>query len=523
MKHTATEQPPCTDPTAGRERSSMLTPQEAQALREAVLARVEADRRVLQEQVQTLAAQIDARASAFASELDAILARMTEKPSGVPLAYAAPKDREPRPKPPAPALGPAGFQFVDPIFGSRMLRVTDGNTRPDALNRSYRTPSSVHTHAWSADGRAFYVTSTDGNLIGFTFDPETMSASRLPGTIKLYMEPDFSPTEPEVLYGVPTAAMHTLARYDLRSGSYTPILDLQTLVDYDLKNPRTYVGGAGISGDAKRMFAFFGGTGQDRHTLLVVFDVADPSRHWLVDTIASTVNGQPASIPLGFHIHAANIDKSGRFLKFSAASVDNVSGPMWDIETGTFTRITKDNSIVGGHDAYGYGCRINQAAGSPWDAAQWQFRTLIDPLPTRPLIHPVLQPRQVNLADHPSWHHAQQDRLVPFISALYRGWGDNPTPWRAWDDEIVAVQTNAPDRGGAIVWRFAHHRSLVARDTDASRIYFWHTPRPQVSNDGRWVLFTSNWERTLGTDPRAETGATSRQDVFLLALEPAST
>jgi hypothetical protein len=33
------------------------------------------------------------------------------------------------------------------------------------------------------------------------------------------------------------------------------------------------------------------------------------------------------------------------------------------------------------------------------------------------------------------------------------------------------------------------------------------------------VLFTSNWEKTLGTDPRAVSGDRSRQDVFLLRLE----
>ena len=48
-------------------------------------------------------------------------------------------------------------------------------------------------------------------------------------------------------------------------------------------------------------------------------------------------------------------------------------------------------------------------------------------------------------------------------------------------------------------------------------------PRPNVSPDGRWVLFTSNWEKTLGTDPTGEPGAGARQDVFLVELKPAAT
>jgi hypothetical protein len=42
-----------------------------------------------------------------------------------------------------------------------------------------------------------------------------------------------------------------------------------------------------------------------------------------------------------------------------------------------------------------------------------------------------------------------------------------------------------------------------------------YRPRPNVSPDGRRVIFTSNWEKTLGIDPGTNT---FRQDVFLLAL-----
>ena len=147
---------------------------------------------------------------------------------------------------------------------------------------------------------------------------------------------------------------------------------------------------------------------------------------------------------------------------------------------------------------------------------QWQLRRLSTPLASRDLIRPMLSPKEVGLSDHPTWNNARPDRLVPFISATYR-YGANAVDWRAWDDEIVAVQTDAGD-GSAEVWRFAHHRSDVANDEDASVISFWYTPRPNVSPDGRWVLFTSNWEKTLGSDPQGAPGEKARQDVFLLRL-----
>jgi hypothetical protein len=49
-------------------------------------------------------------------------------------------------------------------------------------------------------------------------------------------------------------------------------------------------------------------------------------------------------------------------------------------------------------------------------------------------------------------------------------------------------------------------------------ISFWYSPRPNISADGRWVLFTSNWEKTLGTDPTGDASTKYRQDAFVVEL-----
>jgi len=102
---------------------------------------------------------------------------------------------------------------------------------------------------------------------------------------------------------------------------------------------------------------------------------------------------------------------------------------------------------------------------------------------------------------------------VPVISSTYR-YGNNTTPWRAWDDEIIAIDTR---EGGGMVYRFAHHRSNAASDTDPTTTYYWYQPIANVSPDGQWVIFTSNWEKTLGTDSRE---GISGQDVFVVHLTP---
>ena len=449
-----------------------------------------------------------------------------------PSIYDAVSDRTTRVKGAVPSLGAAGYTFSDPDFGTRMMRVTDGRARPGTLNRSYRTPSSTHANAWSADARYFYTVSTDGTILPFSFDRATMRAQRLQAssvgdgglTLRFFNEPTFSYLIPGVAYGTFNGSgsnLRSIDQYDFDTGQYSQLLNLDTLAP---NLAGTYAGGLGASaGPVERLFAFFGGASQDRHFYIVVFDRNNPSNRHLLDTAASTIDGVPTNTLLNFKIHAANIDRSGRYLTIYPTGGDlqapRSAAPVyvWDIETGTFTGLPLAAARTGGHDAFGYGERVNQdcCTSTTWDAAQWQYRSLATPLTTFDLVA-VMQPKEIYLADHPSWHNAQPDRLVPFIDANYR-YGANTTVWRAWDEEIIAVQTAAGSAG--TVWRFAHHRSAVADDLDPSRISFWYTPRANVSPDGQWALFTSNWDKSLGTDPGGEPGGAYRQDVFLIELK----
>lgn len=445
--------------------------------------------------------------------------------------YDAVRDRAPRAEPSLAAPGVAGSSFMDPAFGTVVRRVTDRLTRPGFPDRSYRTPSSTHQNAWSASGRYFFVVSTDGTIVPFAFDPSDGRARRLAGradeggsVLRFYIEPHFSYTRDGIVYGAMSGGtLRTIDQYDVSTDIYTRLLDLDTLVS-GLAN--TFVGGIGSSaGPVERIFAFFGGSSQDRHRYLVVFDAANPASRRLLDTRASRLDGRPTA-RLDFFIHAAAIDRSGRFVTLYPAAADRgaprnaAPNYVWDLQTDTFVELPSIEARSNGHDAYGYGVRVNQdcCTSTEWDAAQWQLRSLQSPLVTQDVISSVLTPRQVYLADHPTWHNARPDAAVPFITALYR-FGDNPVPWRAWDDEIVAVQAGVQPGD---VWRLAHHRSDVRHDVDASRISFWYTPRPNVSPDGRWVLFTSNWEKSLGTDPGGDAGTRARQDVFLLQLRGSS-
>jgi hypothetical protein len=449
--------------------------------------------------------------------------------------YAAVTDLATYPKPPLPQLGPAGTAIVDPIFQSTIRRITDGSTRPGVPNQSYRTPSSPHQNAWSANGSYFYVVTDDGSILPYAFDAVTGTARRIQPTssgagglvLNFYVEPQFSFVNDSIIYGNASGgSLHTIDQYNFSTGVYTRILDLDQIVP-GLSG--TYVGGmASSAGSTERLMAMFGGVSQDHHHLVIVFDRANPANRLLLDTTANTLNGAPTPIPLNFSLHHVAIDRSGRYLMLYPTSADQTSARhapqsvAWDTLTGVFTEMPAASHPYG-HDSFGYGVSVNQdcCVTTTYDGVQWQFRALATPLSSRDVLPTVLQPKEVYVEDHSTWNNAQALRLMPFISGIFR-YGTQNGAWRALDDEIVAVQTDAAPGVNPTIWRFAHHRSDVSYDGNPALVSFWYEPRPNVSHDGAWVLFTSNWEKTLGTDPAGGPGTAARQDVFLVKLTTAA-
>jgi hypothetical protein len=454
--------------------------------------------------------------------------------------YNAVTNRKVYPKPALPALGPAGYRFADPTFGSQMLRVTDELTRPGLPGRSFTAPSAAHQLAWNAASDLFYIRSIDGAIIPYTFDPATMTAARIEpaptgdGGLTLWsqVEPQFSFLSSNVLFGSrqdPVNDWPIIEQFDFNTLTYVDVLNLGTVAAL---NHGTYAGA--LSSSARRpekLCVLFGGSSQDHHFKVAVFNSkpATARNAVVLDSQASTITTRGrtvhTSIALGVFLHHAWIDQSGRFVMLYTVDQQPVPYYVWNLDTNEVTAVSTN---AGGHDATGFGWQINQACctTTTWDAAQWERRALSAPGTTVDLINPVLTPAEISLADHTSWNNARAATLMPVLSSLYRyynGTGKS-TPWRAWDDEIVAVQTNAP--GHATVWRFAHHRSDVSYDDDPSRaLYFWYSPIAVIAPNGRWAIFTSNWEKTLGpaVDTDVQPGGRYRADVFLVALQPATT
>ena len=154
--------------------------------------------------------------------------------------YESATDRETRAKPLLPVPGPAGTTMIDPAFGATIRRITDARTRPDLPDRSFRTPSGTHQHAWSAGGNYFYVVGTDGTVVPYAFDSRTGDATRIQPTatdaggmtLKFFNEAQFSYVDDAHIYATYNgggSTLRTIDQYDFSTGLYTRLLDLDTV------------------------------------------------------------------------------------------------------------------------------------------------------------------------------------------------------------------------------------------------------------------------------------------------------
>ena len=146
------------------------------------------------------------------------------------------------------------------------------------------------------------------------------------------------------------------------------------------------------------------------------------------------------------------------------------------------------------------------------------FKTLME--------HPAGEP-YFQYDSHESWNNAQPGKQVPILIDTYHV-TEMADPKCVWGDEVIAAATD----GSKKVWRFAHNRTWVHMPTrgedgqkampkdrtkmaESQPYNFWDTPRGNVSQDGRFFMFSSNWEDTCGKDRAGR----FRQDVFIVKLE----
>jgi hypothetical protein len=422
-----------------------------------------------------------------------------------PQEYCARTDRRVEPYPEKPQeIGPSGSIISDPNFGSRILRVTDGKADPKQAGRSLFTPSSAEQNSWNKDSTMFFVTTPGGSFLLYHFDPATMTAHQASASnLNLGAEPQFSFRQANLLYGM-NPRERVFKQYDTSSGRISDVNDPSKCI----KLASGDVGGdITVSADDNR-FSTTLGPQQDKYYVIYVYDRAQGCRWY--NTQTGEIDGQwgpkgKLSLPDRFFLHNARMSKSGKFVYLSRGGGGiGQNFVVWEIDS---MNVSVCSQGCKGHHVLGYS-QIIGSSGMVHPMDVW-LRPLNHLEASTPIIGGLQPAHGFWFDSHFSWNNVDPNDSAPVCFSTYRP--TNPdTPGAAplvtgpWENEIDCAET---DGKASKVWRFAHTFS-------SARNGFWSTPRGNVSQDGRFFMFTSDWEDQLGKAPNGK----YRTDVFVVEL-----
>lgn len=467
---------------------------------------------------------------------------------------------------------PVNVPFQDPDFHSWMVRVTNAGTMAGSsywgnylVGISYHTDSSGEQNEWSVfdpsigthGGYRFWVDGTGGFAIPFELDATTLRVTRLTGkpgthlglTGTLPISGSFSYVNPNVLYGISGTL---LEKYNFATGAITPLYNFAACPGLlsSIGESRLWYGGLTISGNDSRFSYPLGGQQQNRGTVVAVYDRnangGAGACYWY-DTeseVAGGTNmqtshvrekaGTEALLSTGYTIHDSRMNKGGNIVRVQSPSDIEY---FWVPGTTTVTPCVRGPSsnenvagYCGGHEAMGYTQVINPTGyfddlgivSHPLSSLN-NWTLLVSPPPKNP---------EWGQSSHWSFSDASPSVAMPvcgstYVDATVAG-GDgtlnvltNPLLqiFGAWDREIVCVATSGPSR----VWRFAHDRATGAPNANAAVASgFWSIPVGNVSSDGKFYLFGTDWEWSLGSQQDSSgcpASGTCRTDVFIVKLQ----
>ena len=352
----------------------------------------------------------------------------------------------------------------------------------------------------------FYVDTSGGSFLLYTFDPATMKSHLArPPNLRWTGEPQFSYTQPNILYGV-VRRDTVFQQYDISTGKTSNINNASKCVKLQ---PTDGAGSPTVSADDSRFMTALGPL-QDKNYLIYVYDRSLGCRWY--NTQTGEIGGQwgpkgTISAPDRFLIHNARMAKSGKFVYVTRGGGPGVGTAwvVWEIDTLNVAACPKGCKA---HHALGYS-HIVGASGITHPLEIW-LRPL-DHLEQATSIVADLEPAKDFWYDsHYSWNNVDPNDSAPVCFSTYRPTnpdtpGTPPLVTGPWENEIDCAET---DEKASTVWRFAHTYSTA-------RNGFWSQPRGNVSQDGRFFMFTSDWEDQLGKSD----GESYRTDVFIVELK----
>lgn len=405
-------------------------------------------------------------------------------------------DRNVYRKPPLPQLPRAGGKFIDPVFGTEIMRATDESDGPAPGLGTYYS----HWPTFNADNTRLLIRKGhSGDAILKTFDPVNfrLGAGRevllteYPRGFGLSWESSiWSHNNPEVIYTFANdlkGGMRLYA-YNVVGKKFTLLKDFSFLS----RGRPDYLHQMNMSADDDVFSWSHMRTGHNgdpvaylvwrRSTDKVLFDT-----------------------PNTMDLNEVHVDKSGHWLNIplNKPLPDGDAMEFLNLDTGVVTKIVRGApDYKPGHGDLGTDCIVGFDAWG--DGLTW--RRLSAPHAVRPVFFfRTAIGKNGGVTD---WTHDFHGTMLAdnedwITIATYHDPPATQIGSGIYDDEILQVSLDGSER----IRRVCHTRSVYDDKTETTG--YWSAPKPTISRDGRFIAFTSNWENS------------GRYDLFIVRIDPA--
>ncbi len=377
------------------------------------------------------------------------------------------------PEPPPPTIPAAGNTFVDPTFGTTLLRVTDANDGNDNMQAYSYWPS------FNKNSTLLYIFSVGGSPTLYDFDTLGFSISNKRAMFPSNPPGDGAPNAEDAIWsGTSNNKMlcHTsqkLYSYDVVNGTYTLLHNFGN----DYSNLYLQQMSRSINDS---VFAFtFKENVNYTNVGYITYRVATNA----VDTGSLSLD-------------EVQVDKTGNYLviKTGNSGAGVIEVEIKNLLNGNIEYLTDNGPDYSpGHSDNGMGFVIG---ADNWNNA-YTFRSLANPH----VFYDVLNyQNDWSMGDHVSM--LANDESWILVSTFIA----NTLPTAGiFRDELFQVATD----GSKAVRRLCHTHSDYLNQSGGNA--YWSSPRANISRNGKYAVFTSNW------------GSTTRRDVFVLQIPLAST
>ncbi len=374
------------------------------------------------------------------------------------------------PEPTPPILPAAGGTFTDPVFGTTLLRVTD------SLDGADNHQSYSYWPSFNKNSTLLYISSVGGTPMLYDFDTLNFSISNKRILFQSNPVGDGPPNGEDAIWsGIYTNMMlcHTgnkLYSYNVTTNQYTLIHDFSGAY------PNIYLWQMSRSIND----SVFGFTYKENVNYTNVGYLAYRASTNLSDTANLST------------LDEVQVDKTGAYLviKTGNAGAGVIKVQILNLLTHAIDNLTDNGpDFAPGHSDNGSGFVIGE---DNWNN-RYTFRNLATPHVFFSIID---HNNDWSIGDHASML-ADDESWILFSTFL----ADTFPSSGVFLDELYQVKTD----GSQSVRRLCHTHSDFLHQTNSGNAY-WSMPRANISRNGKFAVFTSNW------------GSITRRDAFVLQI-----